>query len=223
MSGFDVHPSQEMKQLFNEKPFQGQNPKQAKIIFLSSDANYSEKVSDSKFFKYLLEYQKDSINFWKKNQCHHPFMMKEKYPFNRSIDGVPFHRNFSKLNLSDEYAEFISFVELLDVPTIGNKSENKKRFDELISIQHLKYIENLLLNNDGTLFFISKGVLKDLKKFQKKYHVFNFLNLSSDSNQRFSQEINKNFVLEIYHFSSAQIHGQIEEIRIRIDNWLKCK
>ncbi|MDD2267361.1 hypothetical protein [Sulfuricurvum sp.] len=221
MSGFDIHPSYEMKQLFNEKPFQGQDPKKAKIIFLSSDANYSEKVSDNEFFKYLLEYQKDSINFWKKHQCHHPFMMEE-YPFNRTVDGVPFHRNFSKLALSAEHAEFISFIELLDIPTIGNKSENKKRFYELVSVEHLRNIENLMLNNNGTIFFISKGVLKDLKKFQKIYNVFSFLNLTSSPNQRFSQEINKNFVLEIYHFSSYQIHSQLEEIRMRIDNWLNC-
>jgi hypothetical protein len=217
---FNIHPSEELVALFRSKPYQGQNPKKAKIIFLSSDANYTEKLTNDEFFKYILEYQNDGINFWKTHSCHHPFLLLKEYPFNRSMDGVPFHRNFSKLGLTPTSAEFISFVELLNVPTLGNKSENRKRFDELIDVDHLKFIEELMLSNEGTLFFISKGVLKDIKKFQKKYGVFKHLNFSSNSQEPLLQKINNNFVAEIYHFSSSNIHRQLKEIRARIDEWL---
>jgi len=91
---FDIHPSQEMITLFKSKPFQGQLPEKAEIIFLSSDANYSPEISNHAFFKYILEYQKDGVAFWSKYGCHHPFLL-ENYPFNKSNAGVPFHRNFS--------------------------------------------------------------------------------------------------------------------------------
>ena len=83
-------------------------PETARIIFLSSDANYSPEISNHSFFNYILEYQKDSIAFWKKYGCHHPFLLPN-YPFNKSTGGVPFHRNFSKVGLGPEYAEYICF------------------------------------------------------------------------------------------------------------------
>ncbi|MDD5053552.1 MAG: hypothetical protein PHO27_12525 [Sulfuricurvum sp.] len=216
---FNIHPSNEMVELFRKKPYQGQTPQNSKIIFLSSDANYTEQLSNSHFFNYILEYQNDGINFWKKYNCHHPFLL-DKYPFNKTMDGVPFHRNFSKLGLTSNYAESISFVELLNIPTIGNKSENRKRFYELVDIDHLKYIEELILNNKGTLFFISNGVLKEMQKFQKKYGVFKYLNLTSNPKEPLLQKLNDNMIVEIYHFSSSNIHDQISEIRVKVDNWL---
>ena len=47
---FDKHPSKVLTSLFNRKPFQGQSPEQANIIFLSSDANYSPEISEHSFF-----------------------------------------------------------------------------------------------------------------------------------------------------------------------------
>jgi hypothetical protein len=38
-----------MVELFNEKPFQGQSPENAKVVLLSSDANYSPEISDHDF------------------------------------------------------------------------------------------------------------------------------------------------------------------------------
>lgn len=122
---FQKHISAEMVDLFNKKPFQGQSPENAQIVFLSSDANYSPRISEHQFFKYILEYQKDGISFWEKYNCHHPFLLPN-YPFDKNTAGVPFHRNFSKLGLGLEYAEYICFLELLDIPTIGNKSQDKE-------------------------------------------------------------------------------------------------
>lgn len=208
-----------MVELFNQKPFQGQYPEKAMIIFLSSDANYSPEISKYPFFKYILEYQKDGINFWKKYGCHHPFMLPE-YPFNKNIAGVPFHRNFSKIGLGHEHAEHISFLELLDIPTIGNKSQNQKLFYNLISQPHLEYIEKLMLGGGDKLFFVSNGVLKDIMKLKKKYPVFAWLDLKPGKNQQNSKTINGNKIKKIYHFSSAQIHGQINEISSIIDDWI---
>ena len=216
---FQKHTSEKMVDLFNEKPYQGQSPEKAKIIYLSSDANYSPEISNHKFFNYILEYQKDGIAFWKKYGVHHPFLLPD-YPFNKSRAGVPFHRNFSKISLGSGYAKHISFLELLDIPTIGNKSQNKKLFYDLVSQSHLEYIDALILNGGRKLFFVSRGVLKDMLKLKRDYPVFSWLDFSLTSKKQYSKSIQDNMVKEIYHFSAYQIHGQIDEIRSESRGWL---
>jgi len=216
---FKKHTSSELVKLFNNKPYQGQSPEKASIIFISSDANYSPAISDHKFFKYILEYQANGVSFWEKYGCHHPFLLNE-YPFNRSKNGVPFHRNFSKIGLDSKYADKICFIELLDIPTIGNKSKNKSLFYDLISVSHLEYIDSLLLGDEDKLFFISKGVLNDMMKLKKDHYVFKWLSIDRGREQQYSRILKSNEVNEIYHFSSYQIHSQVGEIFLSINKWL---
>lgn len=214
---FQKHTSNELVDLFYNKPYQGQSPEKASIIFLSSDANYSPEISKDSFFKYILEYQEDGVSFWKKHGHHHPFILP-CYPFNRNMAGVPFHRNFSKLGLNPEYAPHISFLELLNVPTIGNKSENREEFFNLLSLVHLKYLENLILGVGHKLFFVSSGVIRDIERINKTFSVFEcFKELSGRQVLPFA---NGNKIMQIYHFSSSQIHAQLCEIRTEIDLWL---
>lgn len=212
---FQKHNSTEMASLFQDKPYQGQDPQKAKILFLSSDANYSPQISEHAFFKYILEYQDDGVNFWKKYNVHHPFLLPQ-YPFHKGKAGVPFHRNFSKLNLSSDYADQISFIELLDIPTIGNKSANKKLFWKLVSEKHLKYLDTIIQEDNEKLILISGAVLRDMKKMKKLYNVFNWLNLPK-SKSKYEYKINNTRIREIYHFSARQIHAQIPTIRNYID------
>jgi hypothetical protein len=217
---FTKHPSTELVTLFNNQPYQGQSPEYAKLIFLSSDANYSAKIYNHQFFKYILEYQEDGVAFWKKHGCHHPFLLDD-YPFDKTRGGRPFHKNFSKLGLNIDHAPYVSFLELLDIPTIGNKSQNRNLFFSLINENHLKYIDNLICETNGKIFFVSSGVLKDMLSLKKEFNVFNWLNVSSPKNTKLQKHVNGNLVKEIYHFSSSHIHTQIEEIRKLIDIWLK--
>ena len=217
---FQKHTSKKLVALFNNKPFQGQSPEKARVIFLSSDANYSPEISNNTFFEKILEYQKDGVVFWNKYDCHHPFL-HPSYPFNKNMAGVPFHRNFSKIGLTSEHAEHVSFVELLDSPTVGNKSQNKNLFYQLVSQPHLEYIENLMTGGGDKLFFVSNGVLRDIEKIKKTHPVFGWLNFKSGQSEQYSKEINGNKIQEIYHFSSSQIHGQIDDISAAIDSWLK--
>jgi hypothetical protein len=192
---FKKHTSDEMVELFNKRPFQGQIPAKAKIIFLSSDANYSPEISKHPFFKCIIEYQKNGIAFWKKHGCHHPFMLSN-YPkeFDKRKDGAPFHRNFSKLGLqAEQHAEHISFLELLDVPTIGNKSEDMGLFFDLLCQDHLKYIDRLILGGGHKkLFFVSKGVLDDISGIKKIYP--NLFSWYADAPQRGRWEHSQFFV-----------------------------
>ncbi len=217
---FQKHTSREMVSLFQNKPFQGQDPRKAKIIFLSSDANYSPQISDHKFFKYVLEYQNNGVDFWNKYNVHHPFLLPD-YPFNKNEAGVPFHRNFGKLKLSKKHAEHISFIELLDIPTIGNKSDNKALFWEFVSEDHLKLLDSIIKNDNEKLIFIPGSVLKEMKKMKKLYNVFTWLDYPSQTKTKYCDKVNNSTIKEIYHFSARQIHGQITETRAYIDEFLR--
>ncbi len=215
---FKAHTSKELVDLFRNKPFQGARPEDAKIIFLSSDANYSPEISNDRFFEYILEYQENGIEFWKKYGKHHPFLIDE-YPFNKTKNGRPFHNNFQKIGLDGSYAEYISFVELLDIPTIGNKSDNRPLFYTLANREHLERIDNLINVPSNRLVFTSSGVLKDMREFKKRYRLFKWLpNEPLTTKYRYSQGSNE--LQQIYHFSSSHIHTQLTELKIRIDNWL---
>ena len=217
---FQKHTSAKMVELFNRKPFQGQHPEKSEIIFLSSDANYSPEISNHHFFDKVVEYQEDGVGFWEKSNYHHPFLLPD-YPFNKLKGGVTFHRNFNKLGLTSEYATSISFLELLDIPTIGNKSENMDLFYNLISEEHLRYIDHLILGGGGKLFFISICVFRNMLKFKREYQVFEWLNNSFSRKTQYSKTLGENKIQKIYHFSAPQIHKQLEDIHFSIRNWLR--
>ena len=217
---FGRHPSAQLNSLFLNKPFQGQAPENARILFLSSDANYSPQISEHDFFKYILEYQEDGVRFWKKYNVHHPFLL-DAYPFDKTKNGRPFHNNFRKLELDSGYAEFVSFIELLDIPTIGNKSSNRAEFFQLVSKLHLKYLDDLIQSDGCKMFLIPGGVLNDMLRLKDEYGVFQWLNIDHRARNIVSH-VASNKIMKTYHFSAWQIHGQIPEIKRLIDNWLDC-
>lgn len=53
------------------------------------------------------------MSFWKKYGVHHPFLLPT-YPLKKNTGGVPYHRRFSWMKLSSDYAPHVSFIELLD-------------------------------------------------------------------------------------------------------------
>jgi hypothetical protein len=212
------HPSQEMIKLFNQKPYQGQNPAMSEIIFLSSDANYSIDISDHHFFNWILDYQEDGVRFWETQDVHHPFLLPD-YPFDKRKDGVVFHRNFSKIGFTSAHAENVSFLELLDVPTTGTKSEDRKAFFRLVSKTHAEYIDDLVLSNRKKLIFVPGGVLRDMREIKKRFGVFNWLD-DSKSGVRYEKNVGLSEIREIYHFSSTQIHAFLPTIRSDVNRML---
>lgn len=108
-TSYDIHPSAELRELFSSMPipYQGQDPAQARIIFVGLDANYSADI-----FAYenmrdrILEYHQDGVEFWKRHDTHHPFLLDE-YPLKKNRGGVPYHRKFQTMGLTAKHAEFI--------------------------------------------------------------------------------------------------------------------
>lgn len=68
---YGPHPSPELRDYFNRKPYQGADPASALILFLGLDANYSEAISESPFFERILEYHQDGVAFWRQYGVHH--------------------------------------------------------------------------------------------------------------------------------------------------------
>ncbi|GAA3952558.1 hypothetical protein [Allohahella marinimesophila] len=215
---FREHHSLELRTLFQAKPYQGADPAKAAIVFLSSDANYAPEISEPPFFNYILEYHKDGAAFWMKYGKHHPFLL-DQYPFKKTQGGRRFHKTFSKIGLDSRYAEQVSFIELLDIPTIGNKSKDRKLFDSYANLEHLKWIDQLYLKPANRLIFVSRGVLRDMVRLRRNTELFQWLPKSLPRD-KFETSANGNKVQEIYHFSSSHIHRQINLIKNMIDAWL---
>jgi len=65
---FGIHPIDgELQKAFSKRPFQIQEPKNAKIIFLSLDANWDKdiEIKQREYFKDTLDYLADGVKYWK--------------------------------------------------------------------------------------------------------------------------------------------------------------
>jgi len=212
MSGkYSKHPSAELNKIFSERPYQGQNPEKADFIFLGLDANFAPGIETNNFYPYIKEYLSDGIGFWKKHNVHHPFRLPQ-YP---NGDGSVYHRNFAKLNLTSAFSEKVSFVELLDVPTVGKT--NRKEFLELLNPGYIRYLENILLNNNRKkTLFISKSVLKYLESIKASHNLFAWLPSAPSFRLNNICLIFENESLRIYgvtHFSATISNQHLKQIQ----------
>ncbi len=133
---FQPHPSKRLCELFTEKPFQGATPEEAEFIFLGIDANYAANIEHSAIFEKLIEYHENGVSFWKKYNIHHPFLLPEYHG-----DGARYHKYFSKMGITSDYAEKISFLEILHLPTVGR---NPKLNSNDFNIHHIERIYKLI-------------------------------------------------------------------------------
>ncbi len=204
---YDIHPSAELRALFSmaEIPHQGQDPERAAVLFVGLDANYSSEIFEfPDFRRRILEYHKDGVEFWRRHGVHHPFLLDE-YPLNRTQGGVPYHRKFSKMGLSPELAEQITFVELLDVPTTGSTVES--RFWELFNIDHARRLDALFAQGARRQVLLPSSVIKKMKSAHKKFGVFDWMPKQIDWGRfgRFGQTE----IYKVRHFSGAITNDQL--------------
>jgi hypothetical protein len=223
---YGLHNSQELIDLYAARPFQGQDPGQARVVIWGRDANYSCRISEHEFFREILSYHENGVRFWEERQCHHPFLLPD-YPFPRNTDGVPYHRNFGSMELSPACAKHIAFVELLDVPTTGNTANGFRQLAQLRLhdglLEYIQRLEEKLLESGRKAIFISPMVLRDLEFIRDLTGCFN-----NDFDYDARIEDPATFpvvynggngdveVLLAYHFSCAKFFCQREAIRTRI-------
>jgi len=161
--------------LFKDKPYQGSDPENSKVIIIGNDANYSQEITEDSFFNKILEYHADGVKFWKKYDVHHPFLLDE-YPLKKTEGGVPYHKKIQKLGFDKRFANIFSFVELLNVPTIGSTSENIKLFYEMLDKAHLEWLEDIIFSDNNKLVLTNQTLANNIRKISKKHGSLKRLN-----------------------------------------------
>jgi hypothetical protein len=167
---FQKHPSILLNELYRLKNYQGANPKDANILFVGRDPNWAIDVESKDYFKYINQYLKDGISFWKNHNIHHPFLLSD-YKGN----GKKYHKFFAKLNLDQSFSSKISFVELIGFPTTGMAKKNNKLFQEYLlsdeNRKHLIELDKILLDKNKVVF-IAWGLIEDFKYLNRKIGLF---------------------------------------------------
>ena len=173
---YGLHPSQQLQALFRQQtfPHQGQDPEKASIVVVGLDANYSPEISETpSFFRKIVEYHADGVGFWERYGVHHPFLLPS-YPLKKNTGGVPYHRRFSWMGLSAEYARHISFIELLDLPTTGRTE--KAEFWRLFRAEHARRIDALVARGERRMIILSKSLVSNYMAYaRKRWPVFEWV------------------------------------------------
>lgn len=118
---YNCHTSKKLKDCFIKKPWQGNNPKKARFLFVGLDANFDaeSKIPPTFFKEEILTYLDDGVGYWQKRGFHHPFMHPDYHG-----SGRLYHERFAKIGFTRDEADLVSFVELLHVPTTGRSNLN---------------------------------------------------------------------------------------------------
>lgn len=145
------HPSEQLNNLFRERPYQGVPPENASFLFIGLDANYATNISSQSVFPKVLEYHHDGISFWQNHKVHHPFLLPDY-----KGDGSFYHRSFAKIGFLPSHASLVSFVELLHIPTVGRS----KLIPTDLNMVHLKYINASIMEGLARHIFIPSAVAK---------------------------------------------------------------
>ncbi len=218
---YGVHPSRELVEIFRRKPYQGADPERASVLILGNDANYSPEISHHSFFNRILEYHEDGVRFWRSHSVHHPFLHCE-YPFARNRGGVTYHRNVAKMGLTSRYAEAISFVELLSVPTIGNTSTDRRHFFELMDSGHLEWLEDLVLDGRRKFVLVNRTLINNIQAINKKFGTLVKLHkkLESKSSGQSMSADSPTVIYCGYSFSHTVTNNYLDKLGANIRNFI---
>lgn len=218
----------EWRAIFKAKPYQGQDPEKAKVLFVGRDANYPDLPCKHPFFERIKEYHRDGVAFWEKCEVHHPFLCDD-FPFPRNAGGRPYHKNFTKLGLDSTYAKYISFIELRELPTRGVTGKIPKSvFISSLTLFHMQRLDRWISQSGRKLVFLPKTITEDMLKFRKKNdtNLFQFLNFTprvplNANGLPVIYADNDILVLATYHFSATKIFGITSKMKTVIDLFLQ--
>jgi hypothetical protein len=206
---FNKHTAPRLVSVF--KGYQGQEPSNARYIFMGLDANFSFTIEKNPIIDEVIEYLSDGVGYWKTKSRHHPFLS----PSYDKGSGYRYHLQFSKIGLTRDYADKISFVELLGCPTCGNT--NHKRFMELLDVDYLKRLDTLLSSSKREkMVFIARGAYAELFKVGKKFGCFAWLPEPRKFNQNELYTMCISDTLRVHvitHFSDSISDKHIAEIK----------
>ena len=116
------------------------------------------------------------------------------------------------MGLTPEYADDISFVELLDVPTTGRT--DRKRFWDLFSFEHAETLDRLFLEGSRRLVVISRAVVELLHLTHQRHGLFSW----ADRDVKFGvfHEESETRFMKAKHFSAAMSSEELAMLRNQI-------
>lgn len=213
-SNFKKHPSKSLIELYKLKNFQGANPASAKVLFVGKDPNWDVDIDTSPISNLVHDYLCDGVKFWEKHGIHHPFLHPE---YDR--EGKKYHKAISKLNFKSNYADKISFVEIIGFPTTGMSSTNNKQFNKfLLSAENKAHLIELdkLLNDSSKMIFLFWGLINHLKFINKKTGLFKKFT-EIDKTKLVRTDLNKIDYFYIHkHFSMGISPETLQKISIEV-------
>jgi hypothetical protein len=215
---YKQHPSAALNILYERNPHQGANPDHAKVLFVGRDANWKEEIEDDPLFDDIQSYLRNGVGYWKENGIHHPFLNS-----NYRGDGRRYHKIFSKIGINKKHAGEISFVELLNIPTIGMAKKNNKLFLQYLfsahNKSHLEYLDRVF-QNQSKLIFLAWGLMDDFKLIHQETGLFEALAIL-DKKQMDITTLNRKENLLIHrHFSDAISNDTIRLMGLEIEKAL---
>lgn len=203
---YKAHPSKELRQHFADRPYQGANPMEAKLLFVGLDANYDEAIANSPAYPSVLDYHQDGVAFWRRHGVHHPFLL----PSYRG-DGRRYHQTFAKIGFQPDHAHLVSFVELLHLPTVGRSQLVPDDLDS----GHLTWLDNVIRAGEAQHIFVSAGVLRLMQSTGQ----FQWLHASPTSKDSLPvlYDDGRRQVYRHLHFSNyGKFQAQLERERMQI-------
>lgn len=149
------HDSKLLQEKFKKKPYQGVSPEKATFLFVGLDANYEDKIEKHPIYNKILEYHENGVKFWQTYKIHHPFLLPSY-----KGSGKLYHKNFSTIGFKPEHAELVSFVELVNIPTVGR---SKLSVDDL-NADHLRKLNDWIIQGKAKYVFLSSKVILLMKQ-----------------------------------------------------------
>jgi hypothetical protein len=215
--GFQKHPSITLNELYRVKNYQGTNPTDAMVLFVGKDPNWAIDIEEISIFNLVKEYLQDGISFWRKHDAHHPFLHPEY-----KGDGKKYHNSFSRINLPKDFADKISFIEIIGFPTTGMSSKKPALFNKyLLSDENRKHLIHLdtLLSDPNKLIFSYWGLIDQMKYINFKIGLFKEF-ASIDKSLMSGTDLNKVGNLYFHkHFSMGISQETLNKIGSEIGNY----
>jgi len=158
--GFGHHDNQELVDIFeNQKrefryTFQGKDPRDAKVVFISLDANFTSIQQNDSIPENLRVYLNNAEEYIDNYggrpllNSHHPYMAIRFHNRLRSI----LRRKDDEQNIyRHDVLKSISFVELLWMPTYGNSTGYPEIYSDMVNekenMEHLSNLDHALAGN----------------------------------------------------------------------------
>lgn len=111
----------ELKTHWGKKPYQGCDPKTARIWLIGFAANFPDNMTNDDW-RLLTDYLREPQEFMAEYGVHHPFVHSEWSQISRG--GIRYHRRLADMGLSTKIWQKTALVEILPSIIIGGGSRH---------------------------------------------------------------------------------------------------